>query len=147
MLKKFLALGHPLRRRLQQLPYYRFESFTEIQLAASWGIYIEANTASTDDWLRLPGISIHQARLLAQLSTNGLSFNCIEDIAAALGVPVEQVRPWEIILRFCYYEAQQALEPIAVDVNTATAEQLTAVPMIDPFLRSRHYSLPQVRAV
>ena len=134
MLKKILAKAHPLRRRLQQEPYYRFQSFEELQLAASWGIRIEANTASVDDWLRLPGISIHQARSLTKLTKNGLSFNCLEDVAAALGMPIQQIQPWETILQFCYYEREHSLDPIAVDVNTATAAQLASIPAIDIFL-------------
>ena len=51
MLKKILTnavnpLKRPLKRRLQQEPYYRFVSFEEMQLAASWGLRIDANTAS-----------------------------------------------------------------------------------------------------
>lgn len=136
MLKKFLqkAQIHPLRRRLQQEPYYRFQSFEELHLAASWGVHIEANTASVDDWLRLPGLSIHQARSLRQLVEQGIAFNCIEDIAAALAIPLQQVQPWEPMLQFCYYGLEQRLEPMAIDVNTATAEQLATIPAVDIFL-------------
>lgn len=134
MLKKFLAKAHPLRRRLQQTPYYRFQSFEELQLAASWGVRIEANTASVDDWLRLPGISIHQARSLTKLTENGLSFSCLEDVAAALGMPIQQIQPWQSILQFCYYDREHSLEPIAVDVNRASAAQLASIPAIDAFL-------------
>ncbi len=134
MLKTFLARTHPLRRRLQREPYYRFQSFEELRLAASWDIRIEANTASIDDWLRFPGISIHQARLLTQLTENGLFFSCIEDVAAALGVPAQQIQGWTAMLQFCYYEQQHSLEPVAVDVNSATATELSTVPAIDTFL-------------
>ncbi len=135
MLNKFLAKArfHPLRRRLQQEPYYRFRSFEEVALAASWGDRIEANTATVDDWLRLPGISIHQARTLQQLTRSGVSFSCIEDIAAALSLPVQQVRPWDVILQFCYY-SENSLEPTALDANTASAEQLATIPAVDVFL-------------
>lgn len=136
MLRKFLqqVQTHPLRRRLQQEPYYRFQSVTELQLAASWGVRIEANTASIDDWLRLPGLSIHQARSLSELSARGLSFNCIEDVAAALSVPTQQIQPWQAILQFCYYNTENSLEPIAIDANTATADQLAMIPAVDIFL-------------
>jgi DNA uptake protein ComE-like DNA-binding protein len=132
MLKKLLAQSH-LRRRLQQAPYYRFRSFEELALAAQWGLRIEANSASVDDWLRLPGISIHQARSLAQLTQSGLSFNCLEDVAAALGLPISQIDPWRSVLQFYYYSAEQ-LEPAAIAVNTATAEQLATIPAVDIFL-------------
>ena len=135
MLNRFLAKAylHPLRRRLQQEPYYRFRSFEELALAASWGDRIEANTASIDDWLRLPGISIHQARTLQQLAHSGISFHCIEDIAAALSLPIQQIQPWEAILQFCYY-AVDSLEPVVLDANTASAEQLATIPAVDIFL-------------
>lgn len=131
MLKKFLAKAHPLHRRLQRSPYYRFQSFEELALAASWGIRIEANTACIDEWLRLPGISIHQARGLTKLTEKGLSFNCIEDVAAALSIPVQQIQPWAAVLQFCYYDREHSLEPMAIDVNTASAAQLAAIPAID----------------
>lgn len=135
MLKKLLLQAgiHPLRRRLQQEPYYRFQSFDELALVAGWGIRIEANTASVDDWLRLPGISIHQARRLVALTQSGLAFSCIEDVAAALGIVPQKVQGWAAVLQFCYY-APESLSPATVDVNTASAVQLTTVPAIDPFL-------------
>jgi len=125
---------HPLRRRLQQEPYYRFQSFEEMQLAASWGIRIDANTASVDDWLRLPGISIHQARTLTQLTERGIALTCIEDVSAALNLSLGQVQPWQDMLQFCYYEREECLEPAAIDANTATAEELSTIPSIDAFL-------------
>ena len=136
MLKNLLKQNwmHPLRRRLQQDPFYRFQSFEELKLAASWGIFIDANKASIDEWLQLPGLSIHQARRLTRLTTNGIFLSCIEDIAAALGVPSAQARPWEAILQFCYYEANSAIEPATINVNAATAAELTAVPGIDLIL-------------
>jgi DNA uptake protein ComE-like DNA-binding protein len=132
MFKKLLARSH-LHHRLQQEPYYRFRSFEELAQAAQWGLRIEANTATIDDWLRLPGISIHQARSLVQLTQNGLAFNCLEDVAAALGLPVSQIAPWSAILQFCYYSPEQ-LEPVAIAVNTATAEELATIPAVDIFL-------------
>jgi DNA uptake protein ComE-like DNA-binding protein len=134
VLQKIFSRTHPLRRRLQQAPYYRFQSFEEIRLAASWGARIDVNTASIDDWLRLPGISIHQARSLTQLTSRQVSFTCIEDIAAALNLPVQQIQPWQAILQFCYYDLDTALDLEKVNVNTATAVELAAVPAIDTFL-------------
>jgi len=48
---------------------------------AALGIQIDVNQASVD-WLRLPGLSIHQARV--ELCRSGVQFYCLEDIAAAL---------------------------------------------------------------
>lgn len=143
MLKRLLAkahsslqgpLQHPLRRRLQQEPYYRFASFEEMRMAASWGVSIDANTASVDEWLRLPGLSIHQARTLQSLTQKGLSLSCIEDVAAAIALPPDQIRPWEAMLQFCYYDREMALAPTAVNANTATADELATVPNLDIFL-------------
>ena len=135
MLKKLLSQTalHPLRHRLKQDPYYRLQSSEELALAAAWGLRIDANTASIDDWLRLPGLSIHQARTLVQLTKSGLSFSCIEDVAAALDVPFQRIQNWTVILQFCYY-APERIEPAAVRINTATVDQLTKVPAIDALL-------------
>ena len=135
MFKKLLGkTQHPLRRKLQQEPFYRFESFEELQLAASWGIVIDANTASVDEWLRLPGLSIHQARSLAALTERGVFFSCIEDVAAALNLPVQQIQPCQSVLRFYYYDRVDELAPVATNANTATADDLATVPGIDIFL-------------
>lgn len=136
MLKKLLTHTrlHPLYRRLQREPYYRFRSVDEIQLAASWGIAIDVNTASVDEWLRLPGLSIHQARLLNMLTTNQTFLYCIEDIAAALNVPAQQISQWQPILKFCYYDPDSDLKPVPINVNTATLDELTNIPVLDPFL-------------
>jgi len=90
----------PLNPRLQKLrtkllndPYYRLQSGEEIQIAAKLGIRIDANQATVDDWLRLPGLSIHQARSLVELSRSGVKFYCIEDIAAALAIPAPRLEP------------------------------------------------------
>ena len=132
--KHFSKAQHPLKKRLQSEPFYRFTSFEELQLAASWGIRIDANKASVDDWLRLPGLSIHQARSLHQLTQQGMSFTCLEDIAAAIALPLPQIRPWETILQFCYYDPEQSLEPTKINANNATAEELATVPKLDIFL-------------
>jgi hypothetical protein len=49
-----------IRTRIQSDPYYRLQSPAEIAIAATLGMRIDVNQASVDDWLRLPGISIHQ---------------------------------------------------------------------------------------
>ncbi|MEL6938326.1 MAG: ComEA family DNA-binding protein [Cyanobacteria bacterium J06598_1] len=135
MLKNvFSKVQHPLKRRLQAEPFYRFASFEELQLAASWGVRIDANTASVDDWLRLPGLSIHQARSLYQLTQQGVQFSCMEDVAAAINLPIVQIRPWQAVLQFCYYDREAALAPVAVNANTASANELSSIPSLDIFL-------------
>ncbi|MDF5727512.1 MAG: ComEA family DNA-binding protein, partial [Rhizonema sp. PD38] len=89
-MKNWRSLNPKLQKLRSQLlndPYYRLQSGEEIAIAAELGIRIDANHATVDDWLRLPGLSIHQARSLVELSHAELKFYCIEDIAAALSMP------------------------------------------------------------
>jgi len=124
----------PLRARLAQDPYYRFQNFEEVQLAAALGIGIDVNRATIDDWLRLPGLSIHQARLLASLSQSGVQFHCLDDIAAALDLPVQRIQPLAEILQFRYYDPASICAVQTVALNTASVEQLTQIPAVDLFL-------------
>jgi DNA uptake protein ComE-like DNA-binding protein len=149
MIHKFLAhqalkgLDHlesrlnPLRLRLQQDPYYRFQSFEEVQLAVQLGIRIDVNQATADDWLRLPGLSIHQARSLAQLTGSGVALTGLADLAAALGLSEQRLQPLAPILQFCYYDPESAIQPITIHVNQASLEHLTRVPAIDLYLARR----------
>jgi DNA uptake protein ComE-like DNA-binding protein len=126
-----------LRSQLLNDPYYRLQSREEIVIATELGIRIDANHATVDDWLRLPGLSIHQARSLVELSHAGLKFYCIEDIAAALSLPVSRLELLKPILNFSYYDDESLERPnILVNPNTATVESLTKVPFI-------HLSLAQ----
>ncbi|HEY9734805.1 MAG TPA: ComEA family DNA-binding protein [Trichocoleus sp.] len=130
-LQKLQAQLHPLRYRLQADPYCRFHSYREVQLAAALGFCLDVNRATVDDWLRLPGLSIHQARQLVSLSQSGVPFHCLEDIAAALSLPQAALQPLEPVLSFYYYDPAAVTQPQTVDVNRATVEQLCQVPKID----------------
>ena len=123
-----------IRSRILNDPYYRFQSTAEIAIAASLGITIDANRATVDDWLRLPGLSIHQARSLVALARSGLEYHCLEDVAAVLSWPVERLKPLEPILKFCYYDPESVFTPPKIDPNTATVEMLTKIPGVDLFL-------------
>lgn len=122
---QFLAI----RTRLLNDPYYRLQSTEEIAVAAALGIKIDVNQASVDDWLRLPGLSIHQARSLVDLSRSGVQFYCVEDIAAALGLAPPRLKPLEPVLKFCYYDEIYTTLPI--NPNTATVEKLAQIPVVD----------------
>jgi DNA uptake protein ComE-like DNA-binding protein len=126
-----LAQTQNARSRILNDPYYRFQSMEEIQLAASLGVRIDVNRAGVDDWLRLPGFSIHQARTLAELSQSGVYFHCLEDIAAALGLPVQRLKSLEPVLLFCFYDPDSIQTIQTVNVNTASVELLTRVPGVD----------------
>jgi DNA uptake protein ComE-like DNA-binding protein len=122
-----------LRNRLLSDPYYRLQSWEEVAIASQLGIHIDANQATVDDWLRLPGLSIHQARTLVELSRSGVKFYCVEDMAAALNVPASRFEALREILTFSYHdELEISTKPI--NVNTATIEALVNVPFIDASL-------------
>ena len=116
-----------LKKKLQQDPYYRMRSLVEVSLAAELGIKIDVNQASIDDWLRLPGISIHQARTLVELVAMGTQLLCLEDIAAVITVPLPRLKPLEPVLYFGYYDRERLFNPQRVNPNTASVEQLTAI--------------------
>ena len=120
-----------LKGRMAKEPFYRFQSLAEIELAASLGIKIDVNLATVDDWLRLPGLSIHQGRLLTQLAQSGVQFFCIEDIAAALGWPAQRLQPLEPIMQFCFYDAAGVDAIERVNPNTAAIAMLTQIPGLD----------------
>jgi DNA uptake protein ComE-like DNA-binding protein len=123
-----------IRVRLESDPYYRLRSTEEIAVAVALGITIDVNQASVDDWLRLPGISIHQARSLVELTGSGVQFCCLEDIAAALSLPIQRIFPWRPILSFCYYDPESSSTPQPISPNIASIDQLTKIPAIDLFL-------------
>ncbi|WP_225938608.1 ComEA family DNA-binding protein [Kovacikia minuta] len=113
-------------------PYYRLKSVEEIAAAAAAGLKIDVNQASVDDWLRLPGLSIHQARTLVELTQAGIQLHSLEDIAAVLGLPLQRLKPLEPVLLFCYYDTPVALQPL--NPNTATADALQRIPGVDLYL-------------
>lgn len=109
----------------------RFQSIQEVEQAARQGVSIDVNRATVDDWLRLPGISIHQANNLVHLARSGVQFCCVEDIATALDVPIETLQPLTPILGFFYYEAGTEGSPVRVNPNHASQQDLLTVPGID----------------
>ncbi|MCY7282350.1 MAG: ComEA family DNA-binding protein [Cyanobacteria bacterium CAN_BIN43] len=121
------------RSQMLHDPYYRLHP-EEIPMAAQLGIKIDVNQAGVDDWLRLPGLSIHQARSLVALSQSGVPFHCLEDIAAALSLPIQRLRPLAPVLQFCYYGAESNIAPSLINPNTASVEMLTRIPAVDLFL-------------
>jgi DNA uptake protein ComE-like DNA-binding protein len=129
-----LAQSQSLRSRILNDPYYRFQSLEEIEIAASLGIRIDANQAGVDDWLRLPGLSIHQARTLVDLTQTGVYFHSLEDVAAVLNQPPHRLKPWEPILQFCHYEEDSVYTIQPINANTASVTALTRIPDVDLYL-------------
>ncbi|MBD2079824.1 ComEA family DNA-binding protein [Leptolyngbya sp. FACHB-17] len=119
-----------LKSKIQNDPYYRFQTLAEIRIAADLGIQIDVNQAGVDDWLRLPGLSIHQAKTLTQLSELGVQFLCVEDVAAALGLSLQRLKPLEPVMKFCYYDPESLHQIQRVNLNTATTIELTQIPQV-----------------
>ena len=120
-----------IANKIRNDPFYRFRSLTEIEIAAKLGIKIDVNQASVDDWLRLPGISIHQAKVLVELVRRGVHLVCIEDIAATINLPVARLLPLEPILYFAYYDRMSVLSPQKIDLNQASLAEIKTIPLWD----------------
>ena len=120
-----------IRNKIAKDPYYRFQSLREIAIAIEMGIRIDVNQATIDDWLRLPGFSIHQARSLVDLVKMGVQLVCLEDVAAAINVSVQRLQPYESILTFAYYDCLSPLSPKKVNLNTAELEEIAVIPGLD----------------
>ena len=125
---------NPVKKKLAQDSYYRFRSADEVRLGVQSGLQIDANRATVDDWLRLPGISIHQARSLVELSRSGTPLTCWEDVAAVTGIGVQQLEAFGNAVQFYYYDPDSAIAPQPLSVNQATVQQLSAIPAMDTTL-------------
>ena len=117
--------------KIQNNPFYRFSSLSEIEIAAKLGIKIDVNQAGVDDWLRLPGISIHQAKVLVELVSRGVQLVCIEDIAAVLNVPLNRLICLEPILHFAYYHSLSPASQQQLNLNQVSATALSQIPGCD----------------
>jgi DNA uptake protein ComE-like DNA-binding protein len=137
----------PLRKKIRNDPYYRFQSVEEIAIAVELGIRIDVQNAGVDDWLRLPGISIHQARRLVELLGMGVEILSIEDLAAALSVPVSRFSAIAPILSFAYYSPESSLAPPKINPNTASIEQFTSIAFLTPELIDRILQERQQRGI
>lgn len=119
-----------IRRKIANDPFYRFQSLTELAIAVELGIKIDVNQATVDDWLRLPGFSIHQARTLVELVRGGVQLVCLEDIAAAINIPLQRLQPFASILAFAYYDRLSPLSPEKINLNLATAREIATIPQV-----------------
>ncbi len=126
-----VAKRRSIQNRIVNNPYYRLQSIEEIAVAAELGMKIDVNQATVDDWLKLPGLSIHQARSLANLTVNGVQFHSLEDIAAVLSLPVGKLKYLEPLLNFYYYDKDSIYSPTQINPNQVSAEILSQIPVID----------------
>jgi DNA uptake protein ComE-like DNA-binding protein len=120
------------RSQIAQDPYYRFQSLAELATAAELGVKIDVNRATVDDWLRLPGISIHQAKSLVTFQDAGVEFYAIEDIAAALGIPVQRIQTWSLVLSFQYRHPDTQIRQY--NINRASVAELQTLTAVSPAL-------------
>lgn len=100
---------------------------------------IDVNRATLEDWLRVPGLTVEQGRSLVALQAQGVQFHCLEDLAAALSLPIEQLRASEPLLAFYYYEPTgfnvDDIPPIqSVNPNQASIASLIKLPGVDTAL-------------
>lgn len=126
-----------IRNKIANDPYYRFRSLKEVAIAVELGIKIDVNQATVDDWLRLPGFSIHQGRSLVELVRMGVQLVCIEDVAAAISFPVQRLKPLEPILAFAYYDRLSPLSPEKINPNLASREEIATIPGLNPDLAQK----------
>lgn len=130
-MKRFSPQRILIKNKIINDPYYRFRSLSEIAIAVELGIKIDVNQASVDDWLRLPGFSIHQARSLVDLVGMGVQLVCLEDVAAAISLPVQRLKPLEPILHFEYYDRLSPLSPQKINPNTASLAEIKQINLLD----------------
>ncbi len=126
-----------IRQKIINNPYSRLDNFLEVQIAAELGVKIDVNQACIDDWLRLPGISIHQARSLVELVGMGMQLLCLEDVAAAMSVPIHRLQPLEPILHFEYRDHRSCLSPQKINLNTASLAEIAQIPLVETNLAQR----------
>lgn len=123
-----------IKRKIANDPYYRFQSLLELAIAVELGIKIDVNQATVDDWLRLPGFSIHQAKTLVELVRMGVQLVCLEDVAVAINVPIQRLQPLASIFIFAYYDRLSPLSPEKINFNTASVSEIASVPQVTPIL-------------
>lgn len=109
-------------------PDYRFQSPEDVAIAAKAGVEIDVNRATEADWLRLPILTEQQGRSLAALSQAGVQFHCLDDLAAALSVSGDRLKPLEPILKFYYYDPVNLDAPKPVNPNQASIADLAGIP-------------------
>ena len=129
---------NPLKKKLATDSYYRFRSVDEVKWAAKLGVRIDANRATVDDWLRLPGISIHQARTLVELSRSGTPLTCWDDVAAITGIGVDRLQTLgNDLVQFYYYDPDSLVVLRPLNVNRSRAEDLATIPAVEIALAKR----------
>ncbi|MGB3615836.1 MAG: helix-hairpin-helix domain-containing protein [Elainellaceae cyanobacterium] len=131
---------------IRQNPYCRLYTSDDVAIAVDLGLFIDANRAAVDDWLRLPHLSIHQAKHLVSLRQVGVTFYCLEDLSVGLGVSAAAFQPFVALIQFQYYAVDESnlggLDPNCVPLATlaqlpgvseSTARAIVAAREVEPF--------------
>jgi len=154
--QQFDQTFNPRLAYLQSHPQTPLKTTADIALAARLNQTIDVNRATEQDWERLPVLSADQRRSLLSLTRAGLQFHSLEDMAAALSLPIERLQPLAPVLRFYYYEpllndpvleesaldaasapvaiADVSAAPTKLNPNQATAVDLLTIPCVDAVL-------------
>ncbi len=109
------------------------------------GERIDVNRATVDDWLKLPLVSIHQAKALVRLRKAGVQLHSTEDLAAVLGIPAQKLTPLKNHLRFCYYDPDSVYtaHPMAVNqAELANLEKFLGLPLAKAMVEERQTGGP-----
>lgn len=124
------SLDSVTQARLQEIrqnPYCRLQTSEDVAIAVELGLFIDANRAAVDDWLRLPYLSIHQARQLVALRGAGVTFYSLEDLSAGLGVSLSVFQPFSTLIQFHYYCTDETSLG-GLNPNSAPLTELAALP-------------------
>ncbi|MEM9771368.1 MAG: helix-hairpin-helix domain-containing protein [Cyanobacteria bacterium P01_D01_bin.73] len=116
------------KAKLTGNPGDRLETAWDVAVALEMGQTLDANRATADQWLRLPGISIRQAQILSDLTQSGMQFNALEDVVAALGITEASLVIAAPLIRFYYYDPNSVSTVKLVNVNHADIQTLQQVP-------------------
>jgi DNA uptake protein ComE-like DNA-binding protein len=127
-----------LALKLAHEPGLRLRDAREVRHAAALGWRLDVNRATAADWLRLPGCTPAQVDLLLRLQAGGIQLSGPEDLQQVLAIGAEQVRLWQPLLLFRWYDTPPASRPSApVPVNQASTGQLETLPGLSPERRQR----------
>jgi len=117
------------RTRLYNDPYCKLQS-TEGNCSSSSAGH-SCQSSWVDDWLRhYQGCRFTKLRAWFELCRSGVQFYCLEDIAAALNMSLQRLKPiYGPVLKFCYYDencTKRVSQP-----NTAAVETLVQIPAVE----------------
>ncbi len=124
------------RLSLLHNPQQRLTSEQQMLTARELGMSIDINRCSVDDLLRLPGVTLHEARRIIEIRRSGGPYFSADELQERTDVSWEKIRRLQSMLQFRYYEQKSAL-PMLLDINSATVSQIAELEGIEPSLASR----------